>query len=380
MKKVHLVIQLAVLLSLMFCIEIQAQSRRVIDLPDISGYVTLKCDFHLHTMFSDGDVWPAFRMEEAWVEGLDAIAITDHIEYVPHKDDINLDFNRSYEIAAATPYSKQVICIRGAEITRNMPPGHLNALFITDANLLKTENYLDAIKNAAQQGAFIFWNHPGWKAQQPDTTIWFSEHTSLYQQGFLRGIEVVNSNEYYPIALQWANEKKLTIFANSDIHAPTSYDYDLRGNEHRPMTLVFAKARTAESIKEALIEKRTLAYYGDTLYGNETYLKPFFNASIVIQNPTVEIAKKGRAAILLHNTTDIPIILVRKNELTEINIPKQLVIPAHSIAGLVISAKTEATLGKKEVLLPYQVQNFVVSPSQGLPVDLKVTVNVVQSN
>jgi len=261
-----------------------------------------------------------------------------------------------------------------------MPPGHLNALFITDANLLKTENYLDAIKNAAQQGAFIFWNHPGWKAQQPDTTIWFSEHTGLYQQGFLRGIEVVNSNEYYPIALQWANEKKLTIFANSDIHAPTSYDYDLRRNEHRPMTLVFAKARTAESIKEALIEKRTLAYYGDTLYGNETYLKPFFNASIVIQNPTVEIAKKGRAAILLHNTTDIPIILVRRNELTEINIPKQLVIPAQSIAGLVINTKTEATLGKKEIVLPYQVKNFVVSPSQGLPVDLKVTVNVVQSN
>jgi len=53
--------------------------RKIVNLPDIPGYVTLKCDFHMHTVFSDGDVWPTVRVDEALRDGLDAIAITDHL-------------------------------------------------------------------------------------------------------------------------------------------------------------------------------------------------------------------------------------------------------------------------------------------------------------
>ncbi len=53
--------------------------------PDMSEYKTLKCDFHMHTVFSDGLVWPTIRVDEAIDEGLVAIAITDHLEYLPHK-------------------------------------------------------------------------------------------------------------------------------------------------------------------------------------------------------------------------------------------------------------------------------------------------------
>ena len=38
---------------------------------EIPGYITLKCDFHTHTVFSDGEVWPAFRIREAMNDGLD---------------------------------------------------------------------------------------------------------------------------------------------------------------------------------------------------------------------------------------------------------------------------------------------------------------------
>ncbi len=65
-----------------------AATRREVKIPDISGYRTLKCDLHTHTVFSDGQVWPTVRVEEAWREGLDAIAITDHIEHKPHKQDV----------------------------------------------------------------------------------------------------------------------------------------------------------------------------------------------------------------------------------------------------------------------------------------------------
>ena len=84
-----------------------AQNRTEINIPDIPGYLTLKCDFHMHTVFSDGDVWPTVRVQEAWVEGLDAIAITDHIEYQPHSQDVETDHNRAYEIAK--PDQKSVV-------------------------------------------------------------------------------------------------------------------------------------------------------------------------------------------------------------------------------------------------------------------------------
>ena len=60
--------------------------RENINIPGFDGYEVLKCDFHIHTVFSDGRVWPDMRVNEAWQQGLDAIAITDHIEYRPFKD------------------------------------------------------------------------------------------------------------------------------------------------------------------------------------------------------------------------------------------------------------------------------------------------------
>ena len=36
-------------------------AERRIEFPDIPGYQTLKCDLHLHTVFSDGSVWPQRR-------------------------------------------------------------------------------------------------------------------------------------------------------------------------------------------------------------------------------------------------------------------------------------------------------------------------------
>ena len=107
--------------------------RTAVNIPDVPGYVTLKCDFHIHTIFSDGLVWPTVRAEEAWREGLDAIAITDHIEYQPHKTDVSTNHNRSFEIARVTGKELDVLVIKGSEITHQMPPGHLNAIFLTNS-------------------------------------------------------------------------------------------------------------------------------------------------------------------------------------------------------------------------------------------------------
>ena len=39
------------------------------------------------------------RVEEAWQEGMDALAITDHIEYRPFKKVVIGDLNESFKLA-----------------------------------------------------------------------------------------------------------------------------------------------------------------------------------------------------------------------------------------------------------------------------------------
>ena len=41
---------------------------RVIKFPDIEGYKTIKTDFHMHSVFSDGNVWPTIRVQEALLD------------------------------------------------------------------------------------------------------------------------------------------------------------------------------------------------------------------------------------------------------------------------------------------------------------------------
>src|SRR5512136_144389 len=85
--------------------------RKIVNLPDLPGYVTMKCDFHMHTAFSDGNVWPTVRVGEAWRDGLDAIAITDHLEYSPHKDYITVDHNAGWKIAENTARDFNIILV-----------------------------------------------------------------------------------------------------------------------------------------------------------------------------------------------------------------------------------------------------------------------------
>ncbi len=350
------------------------KARTEIRIPDPPGFLTLKCDLHTHTVFSDGLVWPSVRSEEAWREGLDAIAITDHIEYQPHKDDLPTKHDRSTDIARGAGDPLGIIVIRGSEITRQMPPGHLNAIFLTNCAALSVSNWTDAIAAAHAQGAFIFWNHPGWEAQATNgIAVWYPEHTQIHESGMMHGIEVVNGRSYYPEAHRWAIEKKLAIISNSDIHAPMGMDYHLHDGDLRPVTLVFAKERTAESLKEALRERRSAAFAAGFVVGDEQFLRPIFERSVRIKNPSATIKGKGRALIQIANDSSIDFHLERSGSLPEVTIPKELVLPAGKTVILEVKGTGAAPAGEKPLALPYEVNNLLIGPDRPLPATLDLT-------
>ncbi len=350
------------------------QSRKIIHIPDIPGYKTLKCDFHTHTVFSDGTVWPTVRVEEAWRDGLDAVSITDHIEYRPHSKDIASDHNRSYEIAEPLAEDLDILLIKGAEITRSMPPGHLNCLFIKNANLLDRENVIDALREARDQGAFILWNHPGWKAQQPDTTLWWDEHTQLLKSDLLHGIEVFNEREYYPEAIDWAVQKKLTMFGNSDVHSPVNMFYDLE-NRCRPLTLVFSRSRTKGGLREALFSRRTAVFFNNTLVGTADLLEALFFASVKLHIPQGPLKNGVTKFITVENNSDIEFQLELVQPGIGFDAPGKPVLKSHRATSLELRGNSEQTGSQSELKIYYQVSNALVSSDENLIITLKIPNN-----
>lgn len=294
---------------------ISQDTDRKIVFPDLENYKTLKCDLHIHTVFSDGSVWPNIRVEEAVRDGLDAIALTEHIEYQPHKKDIpHPDRNRSYEIAKESAKPHDLLVIHGTEITRSLPPGHANALFVKDVNLIKNEDAMASYKAARAQGAYIFWNHPDWIKQQKDGIPVLSDfHKELISNDLLHGIEVVNDLTMSEEALKIAIEQGLTVMGTSDIHGLIDYQYEVAKGGHRPICLVFAKEKTEDAIKEALFAGRTVTWFNQILMGKSENMDALIGACLKVKRKgfigdtsvlEVEFTNTSDALFHLENTSD----------------------------------------------------------------------------
>ena len=301
--------------------------RTEIILPQVNGYNVYKADLHTHTVFSDGHVLPRFRMNEAWQDGLDVVAVTEHIEYRPHeatfydylkgytdkehmpgvkglekgKQLVDLNYSVNETLKEAKKYG--ITIIPGTEITRNgTTVGHFNALFTTDNNTIYDKDPVHAVRNAKAQGALVMHNHPGWRKESLDYT---ETEKTVYDEGLVDGVEVMNGGEFYPLIIDRVRERGLFIAANSDIHSSTANDYRLTGNL-RPMTLILAKDKSLKSLREALEAKRTIALGYNTLCGEEKLLKDFFVAS-------VKLTEISEDSWMLTNMTSVPYVLKKGN-------------------------------------------------------------------
>ena len=338
----------------------QAQSRIVI--PDILGFKTLQCDFHMHSVFSDGLVWPTVRVHEAYREGLDAISLTEHLEWLAFSRDVSgsYDRNRAYEIARPVANHHDVLLIRGTEITRAMPPGHLNAIFLDDSNALIADCWRESLAEAARQGAFIFWNHPSWRVQQPDTTLWWPEHTEILNNGWMHGIEVGNGNMFCEYSFQWSLDKNLTMIGSSDAHHTIHAEVDFAAGEHRTKTLVFAGERSPEAIREALDNRRTVVFMHNKLIGREYLIRPLFENSIEVTN-------------VVRGQNDITVSVLNKSGL----VFRLSIMEGEETRDYEITPHGQHTI---TVQLPagrggeinFEVTNLLVRPGQGLQLSHRI--------
>ena len=392
--------------------------------PDVDGLKVLSVDLHTHSVFSDGHVWPSIRAEEAARDAIDGIAITEHLEWQPHLSDIpNPDRNRAYHETVRSAKKLDVLVIPGVEITRLDDPGHINAVFIQDANplvqasgisdyqeahLFETEaeavelarsqseafaaahnierdgkifwapfesramymtllNFGVAAERdprtvlnaAAEQGAFTFWNHPSFDTANSKLSKF---HASAIKGGVLHGVEIANGDHYYPNAHRLAMKHGLTLIGTSDVHQLIAWDYDRQKNQHRPVTLVLAAERSEAGIKKALFEKRTVVLWNHTLIGRKSELQPLLEASVTLEQ--AEPANNGRTRLFIRNHSSATLQATNASKFQTAGAASTFSLPGSAVTQIDVRVDGGAGILKLKIL------NALIAPNEPAQIDL----------
>jgi 3',5'-nucleoside bisphosphate phosphatase len=347
------------------------QVRNPLPVPPIPGYITLKAEFHIHTVFSDGFVWPTTRVQEAWRDGLDVISLTDHLEYQRHKEYIKPDHGRSYQIARELAGELGILLVPGVEITKKFPthPAHFNALFVTDAGAILADDLFESLRRAKAQGAFVVWNHPGWSV---DKAEWFPPMAKAFGEGLFQGLEIGNQNHFYEEAYPWIAEKNLAPLATGDWHDPVE-PKELAGV--RPITLVFARTADLNGVKEALFARRTAAWMSNQVWGAEEYLRALWAGAIRIQNPALH-ARNGNGEILfrLRNSSAFPFRYKFHRKPAWLRVDDGMIGP--ETLSLFKPALMNAPPGTHKFDLDLEITNFHVAPGRNLIVSVPLEITV----
>jgi 3',5'-nucleoside bisphosphate phosphatase len=356
----------------------QVQTRQSLPIPSLPGYTTLKGDLHLHTVFSDGAVWPTVHLLDAWRDGLDVVCLSEHVEYRPHAQDVTTTVGRSYEIAKPLAEQLGIILIPGVEITKPASPdapegatAHFNALFVTNPAALDTPDLLEALRRAHAQGAFVFWNHPGFRVLRAE---WFPAVAEAFRQKLFQGIELVNGANFYAEAYPWIEEKRLTILANSDAHDPMP---PRDRGWVRPMTLIFARTADLTGVRDALVAGRTAAWMGGELWGAQDHLSGIWKGAVTIETPTLQAERSTFPLIRAKNASAVQ-FRVRAREAPDWFRLEPATIEAEKTSLLRAQVTATAPRGATSVDLGLEITNLHVGPGRNLMVQVPLTIEVRQ--
>jgi hypothetical protein len=184
----------------------------------------------------------------------------------------------------------------------------------------------------------------------------------IYKEKKLHGIEVFNGFGFHRRALDWCVDKKLAVMGATDIHTLTTHEYDFEGGRTRTMTLLFAKERTTEGVREALDSARSVAWSSELLAGPEDLVRSLFEASVHV-GPVHHTNSKGVSYLELSNHSDFTFHL--ENSVNDNGLPNKVrILPR---ATQILAAKD---ILKQLSSTSFRVTNIFVRSDQNLSIKL----------
>lgn len=342
------------------------EKRTEIILPQVNGYNCYKADLHNHSIYSDGDRKPHLIVVEAWNDGMDIVAITDHLEARSYerrmlkalagynddgkprryshagavkkkkdntgvKSDLNLAFREAERAAGPGRTYPELLVIKGVEIGREPTQmGHFNALFLKDINAVYDLDVMESFRKVKEQGGILIHNHPAYRRKTTDKSEW---QQGVYDAKWFDGVEVVNGSNFYPKMVRRCLEENLIMIGATDSHRPTTAMYQRLGF-FRTHTIILAKENTEEAIKEALLARRTMCYCGGNVIGEEKMLLDLFHASVEIENLGVRKIRGNKAcSFRLTNNSSIKYTIRRGGLVWHLEPFTSLTLPVYEQKG-----------------------------------------------
>lgn len=152
-------------------------------------------------------------------------------------------------------------------------------------------------------------NHPGWRResiQHPDFEL------KAYGEGLIDGIEANNGTAFCPGTIDRAKEDNLFVASTTDLHDTSFEEYIGRGLR-RDMTIILAKDRSLDAMRDALENRRTIGYgAGGTLMGQEYLLRQLFMSCVSISpvnGHNIQLKNPTSLRFIIHPDGKNPIVL-----------------------------------------------------------------------
>jgi hypothetical protein len=142
----------------------------------------------------------------------------------------------------------------------------------------------------------------------------------------------------------------------------------------RPITLLFAKTADLDGVREALVARRTAAWLGDDLWGDESYLGGLWNGAVTVETPTIARKPGAAPAIRLRNTSAVPMRLVVRDAPAWFVLTPPLQLEARAVTFLRPGFTAEAPTGEHRMELRLEVSNLHVGPGRNLIVTIPLTI------
>ena len=190
-------------------------------------------------------------------------------------------------------------------------------------------------------------------------------------------IEIYNmACGYTPEGHEWALKHNLAMLGNSDCHAPFFMEVDYLHGAHRPVTLVFAKEKSIEGVREALDNCRSAVFAEGMVYGREQELRPLLEACLKVKSVKFE---EKEVVITFENISSIPVTLTKGKGSEDTWYARYVVIPGfttftYKARPLLVNNKTQKfNKDINEYVVNFVAENFQIGANKPLEFSVKAT-------
>jgi hypothetical protein len=227
-----------------------------------------------------------------------------------------------------------------------------------------------AMERARQQGCLNIWAHPG--------PQWRPLPEKFLQMGWLHGVEIRNTvtagrsnleefrgRYFYPQVADWGKEKQLALIASSDVHSPAQFER-IPGKP-RDFTLLLVRERSPEAVREAILAKRTMAWFEGMLWGRAVDLELLARHSLSIS----ALPGNGRTqSVRVRNASSFPFEIQFKAAQQGWSLPGRI-LTVPPLGTIVLPASRDAS--QRSASLPVTLTNMFTSRQSNVELTFEVS-------